>query len=158
MATSQQLENLRNLFLAAQTSDHIFPAAAACEACLETGWLTSTLGNEYNNLFGQKVSVDAPNLFLKVRMPTVEDIDGHPINTWANFVWYPTKDKSFTDRMNLLVRLQDTYPEYKAALHASNAETYVRAVSKRWSTDPLRAEKVLEIYHAHQSLFTEVPA
>jgi hypothetical protein len=58
----------------------------------------------------------------------------------------------------LLVRLQDTYPEYKAALHAANADDYVRAVSKRWSTDPDRAEKVLEIYYAHKALFTEVPA
>lgn len=158
MATPKQLENLRNLFLAAQTSEHIFPAMAACEACLETGWLTSTLGDEYNNLFGQKVSVDAPNPYLQVRLPTKENLGGHWIDTSANFVWYPTKAVAFTERMNLLVRLQDTYPEYKAALHAQNADDYVRAVSKRWSTDPDRAEKCLEIYYAHPSIFTEVTA
>lgn len=158
MATPQQLENLRNLFLSAQTSEHIFPAMAACEACLEMGWLSSELGRDYCNPFGTKVSVDVANPYLQVRMPTQEDIGGHWINTWANFVWYPTQAVAFTERMNLLVRLQDTYPEYKAALHAQNADDYIRAVSKRWSTDPDRAEKCLEIYYAHQALFTEVIA
>jgi flagellum-specific peptidoglycan hydrolase FlgJ len=156
MATPQQLENLRNLFLAAQTSEHIFPDAAACEACLETGWLTSTLGNEYNNLFGQKQSVEP--IYLTVNLPTQEVQGGHTFNVTAAFVWFPTKAVAFTERMNLLARLQDTYPEYKAALHAQNADDYVRAVSKRWSTDPDRAEKVLEIYYAHKALFAEVPA
>jgi flagellum-specific peptidoglycan hydrolase FlgJ len=158
MATPQQLDTLRMLVQEARQSQHIWPEMAACEACLETGWLTSTLGDEYNNLFGQKVSVDAPNLYLQVRMPTKEDIGGQVVNVWANFVWYPTKAVAFTERMNLLVRLQDMYPEYKAALHAQNADDYVRAVSKRWSTDPDRAEKCLEIYYAHQSIFTEVTA
>jgi flagellum-specific peptidoglycan hydrolase FlgJ len=153
MASPQQLENLKNLFLAAQTSEHIFPAMAACEACLETGWLTSTLGYEYNNLFGQKVSVDAPNPFLQVRLPTEEDIGGVVVNIWADFVWYPTKDKAFTDRMDLLVRLQDTFPHYKSALHAPAPETYIVEVSKSWSTDPDRAAKVLQIYNAHKSIF-----
>lgn len=152
MASPQQLENLKNLFLAAQSSEHIFPAMAACEACLETGWLQSELGNEYNNLFGQKVSVDSPNPYLQVRMPTKEDIGGQWVSTWASFVWFPTKTVAFTERMNLLVRLQDEYPAYKSALHAADPETYVTQVSKSWSTDPQRAQKVLEIYRAHQDV------
>lgn len=158
MATPQQLQNLRNLFLAAQSSDHIFPAMAACEACLETGWLSSELGRDYCNLFGQKVSKDSPNPYLQVRMPTWEVIGGHRINIMASFVWYPTQAVAFTERMNLLDRLQETFPEYKEALHAENADDYVRSVSKKWSTDPDRAEKVLEIYYAHPAIFTEVPA
>ena len=156
MATPQQLENLRNLFLAAQTSEHIFPAMAACEACLETGWLSSVLGNEYNNLFGQKQSVEP--IYLTVHLPTQEVQGGHTFNVTAAFVWFPTKAVAFTERMNLLLRLQDEYPDYKAALHAANADDYVRAVSRKWSTDPDRAEKCLEIYYAHPGIFNEVTA
>lgn len=156
MATPQQLENLKSLYLAAQTSEHIWPAMAACEACLETGWLSSDLGNDYNNLFGQKQSLDP--IYLTVRMPTQEDIGGKVVDLWASFVWFPTKAVAFTERMNLLVRLQDEYPDYKCALHAADQETYITEVSKTWSTDPLRAQKVLEIYNAHKDIFTGVTA
>lgn len=156
MATPQQLENLKNLYLSAVTSEHIFPAMAACEACLETGWLSSELGNDYNNLFGQKQSLEP--IYLSVRMPTQEDIGGKVVDVWASFVWFPTKAVAFTERMNLLVRLQDEYPAYKSALHAPDAETYIAEVSKSWSTDPLRAQKVLQIYHAHQDILTGVAA
>ena len=151
MASAQQLENLKELYEAASNSDHIWPAMAACEACLETGWLTSELGRDYNNLFGQKQSVESP-IYTSVRMPTQEDIGDRVVSIWATFVWFPAKMLAFTERMRLLERLQDTYPEYKAALHASTAEQYILSVSSRWSTDKDRAKKVLEIYQAHKDI------
>ena len=152
MATPQQLANLRELYEQAKASQHIWPAMAACEACLETGWLSDELGKDYNNVFGRKVSVGAENPYQQVRLPTKEDIGDRVVSIWATFVWYPSKAESFTDRMALLERLQDTYPDYKAALHAATPEDYISSVSAKWSTDPDRGKKVLQIYHAHKDI------
>lgn len=151
MATPEQLASLKELYEQAKASEHIWPAMAACEACLESAWLTSELARDYNNLFGQKQS--ATPEFHTVRLPTEEVLNGHTFKIWASFVWFPTKASAFTERMKLLERLQDTYPEYKQALHAVTPEDYILFVSERWSTDPLRGKKVLEIYKAHQDVF-----
>ena len=148
MATPEQLASLKELYEQAKESQHIWPEMAACEACLESGWLTSELARDYNNLFGQKQSKEPK--YHTVKLPTEEVLNGHSFRILASFVWYPTKAEAFTERMALLERLQDTYPEYKAALHAVTPEDYILSVSKRWSTDPDRAKKVLQIYHAHK--------
>jgi hypothetical protein len=49
----------------------------------------------------------------------------------------------------MLEREQGEYPAFAAALHATTGEEFVRQVSVKWSTDPQRAEKVLEIYRRH---------
>jgi hypothetical protein len=56
--------------------------------------------------------------------------------------------------MAVLQRLGRAYPAYAAALAAKDGATFVTLVSKRWSTDPCRAAKVLGIWHAHKSLFS----
>lgn len=152
MASPQQIANLKELYQEAKASQHIWPAMAACEACLESAWLTSELAKDYKNLFGQKQSVESP-IFQSVRMPTQEDIGDRVVNIWASFVWFPSMADAFTARMDLLQRLQDQYPDYKAALHAATPEDYISSVSRKWSTDPLRAQKVLQIYNAHKSIF-----
>lgn len=150
MATPQQLANLRELYEQAMESEHIWPAMAACEACLESAWLNSELARDYHNLFGQKQS-KTPE-YHTVRLPTEEVLNGHTFKLWASFVWYPSKAVAFTERMKLLERLQDSYPAYKQALNAVTAEDYVSFVSEKWSTDPLRAKKVLQIYNAHKDI------
>ncbi len=139
----------------AKLSEHIFPAMAACEAMVETGWMSSELARDYCNLFGQKQSVGQP-IFLSVNMPTREVVDGQWIDVRAKFVWFPNVAACFTARMHTLLRLADAYPHYAAALHASNAEDYVIAVSKTWSTDPMRAAKCISIYRAHADIFDPV--
>ena len=51
-----------------------------------------------------------------------------------------------------LERLSNAYSHYKAALDAPDAQTYITEVSKTWSTDPLRAQKVLGIYQEYIAL------
>jgi flagellum-specific peptidoglycan hydrolase FlgJ len=60
--------------------------------------------------------------------------------------------------MQLLVRFAQDQPDYAAALRASTGEQFVQAVSRRWSTDPQRAGKVLSIYDEHQNVFPLVSA
>ena len=55
--------------------------------------------------------------------------------------------------MALLERLAKAYPAYAAALAAIDGESFVRLVSKRWSTDPDRGLKVLRIHEVHREVF-----
>lgn len=157
MATQQQLDTLKMLAKEARASQHIWPEMAACEACLETAWLTSELGNEYKNLFGQKCPMlgglpSPPAGTLKVMMPTEEWDGTKMVTVKAYFLWFSSYADAFTHRMALLEGAAVRYPAYAAALRAATAEDFVAAVSRSWSTDPLRAQKVLEIFHAHQDV------
>jgi len=65
---------------------------------------------------------------------------------WVKFAdWHGC----FVERMRVLHGLSTEYPHYAAALAAKTGEEYVREVSKSWSTDPGRAEKVLAIYRGN---------
>ena len=152
--------SMQSLFLnrachAARAGGHVFPEYAACEAALESGWGRSRLAVEANNLFGQKQSHPAVAGTETLAMPTREYLHGHWMTVAANWVKFPGMAECFGARMELLRRLAGSYPEYRAALEAATGEQYVMAVSKRWSTDPERAGKVLAIYDAHSTEFQE---
>lgn len=144
-----QLTDEQKLFLNkalsyAQHSLHIFPIMAACEAALESGWGKSALASEDNNLFGKKQQKHP--IYGTVSIPTNEFIEHKWVRVDAKWVKYPSWTECFQDRMDTLCRLKDDYPHYAAALAATDPEVYIREVSKTWSTDPKRADKVLEIY------------
>lgn len=134
--------------LAAQQSGHIFPAMAACEAALESGYGTSGLAIQHNNLFGMKQH--HPPIYGTVSLPTWEVINGQNVHVSADWVSYPDWATCFQDRMATLKRLH-SYPNYAAALAAATPIEYITAVSKTWSTDPKRGDKVINIYHAYIS-------
>jgi flagellum-specific peptidoglycan hydrolase FlgJ len=66
----------------------------------------------------------------------------------AEWVKYPAWSDCFADRMATLRRLapEKGFEHYAAALAAHDGLTFIREVSKSWSTDPKRAQKVLDIY------------
>lgn len=140
---------------AAEAAHHIFSAYAACEAALESGWGRSLLAVEANNLFGQKQSHPPLAGTETISMPTREFLHDHWITVSADWTKFASWADCFTARMDLLRRLADAYPHYRAALDAANGEQYVTAVSQSWSTDPQRAGKVLAIYDAHASAFQQ---
>ncbi|MHB1935314.1 MAG: glucosaminidase domain-containing protein [Acidobacteriaceae bacterium] len=151
--------SIQSLFLlrayrAAQAAHHIFPAYAACEAALESGWGRSQLAVEANNLFGQKQSYPPLTGTETVSMPTREYLHGHWMTVSANWAKFTDWSDCFHARMALLERLARAYPHYGTALKAATGEQYVTAVSLSWSTDPERAGKVLAIYDAHTAAFT----
>jgi flagellum-specific peptidoglycan hydrolase FlgJ len=161
MATPAQLDTLRMLVQEARASSHIWPEMAACEACLETAWLTSELGKDYKNLFGQKCPIvdgvaAPPSGVLKVSMPTQEWETGEYVSVRACFLWFLSFADSFSHRMALLEGAADKYPAYAAALHASTPLEYVLSVSRTWSTDPERAQKCIAIYNSHRDVLTSV--
>lgn len=152
---------------AAAAAGHVWPQIAACEAALESGWGTSRLATRGNNLFGQKQGRKIPLPYPTIGLLT-EEISpaGKPYvesDSWLVFPDWPT---CFRERMALLGRL----PIYAPALSARTGEAFVREVSgyyenqdpskpyhARWSTDPQRADKVLEIFRANQAAFTGAP-
>jgi len=147
--TDQQKEFLDRATLAARSAGHIFPEAAACEAALESAWGKSGLATVDNNLFGMKQHQHP--IYSTANLPTKEFENGEWITVVAHWINYPGWPQCFADRMATLKRLAPAqgFEHYAAALAAPDAETYVREVSAKWSTDPNRAEKVLAIYNAY---------
>lgn len=130
----------------ARTSGHIFPEMAACEAALESAYGTSKLYVEGLNAFGMKQH--SHPIYGSISLMTQEYVKLQVESVKAEWVSYPTLRDCFYDRMRTLNRLAAVFPHYNAALHATTAEEYVTEVSKTWSTDPNRAQKVLNIFAA----------
>lgn len=141
----------------ASDSGHIFPAYAACEAALESGWGRSQLAIEANNLFGQKQSKPPLAGTETLVLPTREFLQGAWTTVNASWVKFGSWSDGFRARMQLLQRLSPRYPHYAAALAATTGEQFIVEVSQTWSTDPDRARKVLSIYDAHQHLLQANP-
>lgn len=136
---------------AAKVSCHPFPAYAACECALESAWGTSRLFREGCNAFGQKQSKEP--MYETLLIPTKEFEDGEWTGVVAAWVKFPDLGACFRSRLNTLLRLSHRYEGYAAALKATTGEEFVRAVSRNWSTDPLRADKVLAIHAHHKEVF-----
>ena len=139
--------------VAARDGGHVFPEHAACEAALESAWGRSKLAIEANNLFGQKQS--HPPVGAGFDLPTKEYLHGAWLwvpATWARFAGWT---ECFQARMTLLRRLGDAYPAYAAALRAPDGDSFVELVSQRWSTDPERGEKVLQVWHMHHAVIAD---
>lgn len=151
MASSLQIEALKSVFAAAMDAACLFPQAQACEAMVESSWLTSELGVKYRNLFG--VKQHAHPLYGTVNLPTREFLHGGWVIQDDDFVVYPSLAACFEDRAKTLQRLAPNYPHYAAALRAATPEDFLTQVSLTWSTGPTRGKTCIEILHAHEDLF-----
>ena len=143
----QPIDFLKKAVAEARAAKHIFPEHAACEAALESAWGASELAVRANNLFGQKQTYPAhgPSLALETR----EFLHGKWVTTAADWIAFPGWQECFGQRMALLHRLAPIYPHYRQALAAPSGEAFIAQVSKTWSTDPQRAQKVLALYREH---------
>jgi flagellum-specific peptidoglycan hydrolase FlgJ len=157
MTTTLQDSFLRNASVAARAAGHIFPEYAACEAALESTWGQSRLAREANNLFGQKQSADSiatPGADAGVlALPTQEFLHGRWVTVVAHWARFTDAAACFGARMALLRRLGHSYPAYTRALAAATGEGFIEEVSRAWSTDPQRAQKVLAIHRQHCASF-----
>jgi flagellum-specific peptidoglycan hydrolase FlgJ len=158
MTTTLQDNFLRNASAAARAAGHIFPEYAACEAALESTWGQSRLAREANNLFGQKQSADSidgsaiPDAGV-LALPTQEFLHGRWVTVIARWARFTDAAACFRARMALLRRLEHSYPAYGRALVATTGEAFIEEVSRAWSTDPQRAQKVLAIHRQHCASF-----
>jgi flagellum-specific peptidoglycan hydrolase FlgJ len=160
MTTTPQDTFLRQASAAARAAGHIFPEYAACEAALESTWGRSRLAHEANNLFGQKESqaqsvesmagIGNPGV---IALPTQEYLDGRWVTVIARWARFADQAACFRARMALLHRLEQSYPAYARALAATTGEVFIEEVSRTWSTDPQRAQKVLAIHRQHCASF-----
>lgn len=145
--TDSQRDFLCNAKTEALKANHPFPIMAACEAALESGWGASLLARDGKNLFGTKQHKHP--IFGTLTLPTREYLGGAWKMVDAEWVQYPDFASCFADRLSTLQRLSGAYPHYKAAIEATDAETFISEVSQTWSTDPGRAAKVLSIYQEY---------
>jgi len=144
---SSQRQFLDQATAEAVKANHPFAKMAACEAALESSWGHSQLAREACNLFGCKQH--AHPIYGTMTLPTREFEGGEWIVVGANWIKYPDLRACFADRLATLERLSNVYPHYKAALAATDAQTYITEVSQTWSTDPLRAVHVQGIYEEY---------
>jgi flagellum-specific peptidoglycan hydrolase FlgJ len=151
MASPQQIAALKQVFAAAMDAAVLFPQAQACEAMVETSWLTSELGVKYNNLFGTKQHVHP--VYGTVNMPTCEFLNKKWVTESDDFVVYPTLAACFDDRMKTLQMLANKYSHYAAALAASTPEEFLTQISMTWATSPTRSSDCISILHAHDEVF-----
>jgi hypothetical protein len=149
-ASAAQLAGLATVYAAARASGCIFPAAQACEAIVESAWVTSQLGRQDNNLFGMKQHAHPE--FGTVNLPTREYLGHRWIVENDAFVKYPTVAACFADRQRTLQGLAPHFPHYAAALAARTPEDFLTAVSQTWSTDPHRAATCIAILHANAAV------
>ncbi len=112
---------------------------AVAQAALESRWGESELSHRANNYFGIKAHGKHP--FVEMR--TSEFVGGCEQNTGARFAVYADMRQCFADRDRLIC----TSALYAEALARSGTpERFARALAKRWASDPLYAEKLLNIY------------
>lgn len=140
-----KVEFLQKTAIAAEQAEHVWPDYAACEAGLESRFGTSALAIQDNNLFGMKQH--SHPVYGTHVLPTKEFLDGEWTVVDANWIHYPSLRACFQDRMATLLRLASVYEHYAAALAAKDGVAFVTEVSKTWSTDPFRAQKVIAIYN-----------
>lgn len=148
---SLQTNFLTQAVAAARQGGHIFPEMAACEAALESGWGLSRLAREADNLFGQKQDRGRTEGIGTLILSTREYLHGQWAVVQAEWVKFPDWAASFAGRMEILRALSPEFPAYAQALHAGTPEQFVELVSRRWSTDPERAGKVLSIFDEHHA-------
>jgi flagellum-specific peptidoglycan hydrolase FlgJ len=151
MITLAQKNSLALAYTQAKNSGHIFPDIAACEVMVESTWGTTELFRIGNNGFGEKQH--HPPVFETLTLPTWEVLHGVKVPVRADFIKFPSLADCFQSRMDTLNRLKASYPDYGMALSAPDGETFARCVSRTWSTDPDRADKVLSIRHSHPEIF-----
>jgi flagellar rod assembly protein/muramidase FlgJ len=115
------------------------------EGALESGWGTSGLANQANNLFG--VKADASWTGDTLSMPTKEFINGQEVTVQALWRKYATLQDCFDDHAQFFI----VNPRYAAALVCGrDSIAFANAVQAAgYATDPLYAQKLTEIINAH---------
>ncbi|MGH9580776.1 MAG: glycoside hydrolase family 73 protein [Terriglobales bacterium] len=118
------------------------PGVTVAQAALESAWGASQLSRRAHNYFGIKAHGTLP----WIEMLTHEFEEGKLVRVAARFARYESIDHCFADRDQLIARL-GAYQEVRGC--AADPEAFLRALARRWATDPAYAEKLQRLYRTH---------
>ena len=123
---------------ASSATSGLIPEITVAQAALESNFGRSRLSIEANNYFGIKARNGQPS----IEMRTTEVIGGKTITVRAQFAKFTSMEECFAARDHTIL----TLPCYaEARTRAADPEAFVRALAKRWATDPRYAGKILRI-------------
>ena len=123
---------------ASSATSGLSPEVTVAQAALESNFGRSRLSIEANNYFGIKARNGQP----AIEMRTTEVIGGKTVTIRARFAKFAGMEDCFAARDHMILTLP-CYAEARAC--AADREAFVRAVAKRWATDPEYADKLLRM-------------
>lgn len=127
-----------------QASYYILASLVIAQACLESGYGTSTLAKEAKNLFGMKGSYNGKSLNIAT---TEHDEKGVASTIYADFKVYPTWLESLEDLADKYKNGVSWDPnKYKAVIGCSNYKEAAQAVKDAgYATDISYVTKLTDI-------------
>lgn len=157
-ASRDWVYNLIKAALPLASQGKVYPSVMVSQAILESGWGTSGLAVNANNLFGMKKSTDWTGAVYKAKTAEVAGKDmivvdwtgktisvkkGQTYYIMADFKKYPTVSGSLSDYVALM-----QYPRYRNVLR-DKANNYKQAANNLttsgYATDPDYAKSVISI-------------
>lgn len=130
-----------------QRKYHVYASVTIAQAALESNWGQSELAQKYNNLFGVKGT--GINSAL---MTTKEYVNGQWITIKANFVVYPSWQKSIEAHTALLVNgIDGDQNHYQQVINAQSYQQAAEALQQSgYATDPDYAQKLITIIQKYK--------
>jgi hypothetical protein len=126
---------LLDCYAAAKDAGHIWPIYAACEGALDSEFGTTEPAVNALNLFSLRAPARVPAMMAGAIW--TQTVNGRQYD-WLKF---SSLAQCFTVRMEKLRR----FSCYYQALRAKTGRDYILEVSKLWSQDPARPQKVFAL-------------
>lgn len=126
---------LQSAYAAAKASGHIWPIYATIEAALDSDFGTTELAQKANNVFNLR----APMRYSSYMQGSiyVSEVNGKQYD-WLKF---GTLTDCFAARMGKLRQ----FNMYYQAVRAKTGPEYAAQISRMWSTDPARRDKIMAL-------------
>lgn len=127
-----------------QVTTNIYSSFVIAEAALESGWGSSQLYVQANNIFG--VKADSSWKGDTFSLQTNEYIDGKNVIVPALWRKYPDMLSCITDHASFLMNNH----RYAPAFETNNVNDFVTAIAQAgYATDPNYSQKIMEIINFH---------
>lgn len=121
----------------------LFPSVILAQAALESDFGRSGLARDYHNYFGVKGSSRHKSVYL----PTQEFINGQWLTKEEPFRIYRNSEDALKDYARLITGLSRYQPVVQAE---SPEQAAVALYQGGYATDPVYAEKVIDLIHTYQ--------
>ncbi|KWW21358.1 MULTISPECIES: glucosaminidase domain-containing protein [Peribacillus] len=121
----------------------ILPSVIIAQACLESGYGTSTLAKQAKNIFGTKGDYKGESIIMQ----TIEYVNGAPVQVRNKFRKYPTWEESLRDLANLYAFGTSWNRNlYTAVIGEKDFKKALKAIyDAGYATDPKYIEKLVNL-------------